>query len=45
MLIWLNGLTGITPQSHKNPIETLMEVYAHKPINIARFLEEDEFLI
>lgn len=45
MLIWLNGLTGMSLPSMRNPVESLIETYAHKPINIAKFLEEDEFLI
>lgn len=46
MLLWLNGLPGIPGlTSHRNPVETLIETYSKKPLEIGKFLEEDEFLI
>lgn len=42
MLLWLNGLTAAP---FKSVLDTLIDDYATKPLDLGMFLEEDEFRI
>lgn len=45
MLLWLNGLPGIGHSPQKTVLDTLMETFSKKPIEIGKFLDEDDFVI
>jgi hypothetical protein len=42
MLLWLNGLTAAP---FKSVIDTLIDEYTLKPMELTRFLDNDDFLI